>query len=158
MLEQISLVFISKSQQQHIQNHSQKHNHKIDTIFILGNPQGEENPTKLPLYKMYKKHKTRPQIGAPPSNKYIFLSPMHYTQVSVYSNEEHISSIYTLFCHLTFNLTSRPHLTKWVDFTQEDPIQYYIIFIRVLMTRLTMEALPHDSMMTNYNSMTPMKE
>ena len=31
-----------------------KHNHKIDTVFILGNPQGEENPTKLLLYKMYK--------------------------------------------------------------------------------------------------------
>ena len=32
-----------------------KHNHKIDTTFILGNPQGKENPAKLPLYKMYKR-------------------------------------------------------------------------------------------------------
>ena len=37
-----------------MRKHGNKNNHKIDTVFILGNPQGEENLTKLPLYKMYK--------------------------------------------------------------------------------------------------------
>ena len=33
--------------------------------FILGNPQGEENPTKLPLYRCIKSTKIKPQTGAP---------------------------------------------------------------------------------------------
>ena len=77
---------------------------------------------------------------------------MRYTQVSVCSNEEHNSSIYTFFVNLTFILTSRPHLTE------EDSKQYYIIFIRVLLTQLTIEALPHDSMTTKYNSNIPNEE
>ena len=77
--------------------HRQAQPHKRTQIFILGNPHGEENPTKLPLYKMYKKYKTKPQIGAPPPvDMSVSLSPMCYTQVRIYSNEEHISSIYTL--------------------------------------------------------------
>ena len=70
--------------------------HKRTQRFILGNPHGEENPTKIPLYKMYKKYKIRPQTGAPPSGRYIYIYPMSYTQMSVCSNEEQISSIYTL--------------------------------------------------------------
>ena len=42
--------------------------------FILGNPQGEENPTKLPMYKMYK---IKPQNKYSPPCWYVSLSPIH---------------------------------------------------------------------------------
>ena len=108
---------------------------KRTQIFILENPHGEEKPSKLPLYKMYKKYKTRPQIGAPPSIRYLSLSLSYAlcTSECVLKRGTHLLYLYS-FRHLTFNLTSRPHLTKQADFTQEDSIQYYIIFIRVLLT------------------------
>ena len=33
--------------------------------FILGNPLGEENPVKIPLYRCIKSKKIKPQIDAP---------------------------------------------------------------------------------------------
>ena len=63
--------------------------------FILGNPQGEENPTKLPLYKMYK-IKTPKQVILLLAGMSLSLSYVQYTSVSLCSNEEHNSSICTL--------------------------------------------------------------
>ena len=48
ILSYISLVFNPNSQQYHMQNHWKKHNYKIDTVFILWNPQGEAKPGKAP--------------------------------------------------------------------------------------------------------------
>ena len=39
-------------------------------IFILGNPLGEENPMKLPLYRCIKITKTKPKTGAPSPSIY----------------------------------------------------------------------------------------
>ena len=69
---------------------------------------------------MYKSKIQDPrQVRLPPADISLSLSPMRYTKVSVCSNEEHISSIYSIysFCHLILNLTSQTHLTKWADFT-----------------------------------------
>ena len=67
-----------------MQDHWKKHNHKIDT-FILGNPPGEENQTKLPLYRCIKSTNTKPQIGAPSPCRYVSLSLSYvlYTSVCV---------------------------------------------------------------------------
>ena len=66
--------------------------------FISGNPQGEENPTKLPLYRCIKSTKIKPQACALSPYKYVSLSLSYvlYTSECVCSNKKHTFSIYTL--------------------------------------------------------------
>ena len=64
-----------------MQNHWKKHNHKIDTVFILGNPQGDEKLTKIPLYKLYR---IKPQNMYSPPCWFVSLSPMRYSSEWVY--------------------------------------------------------------------------
>ena len=52
-------------------------------IFILGNPQGEENPAKLPLYRCIKSTKTNLNRRSFSFLVCISLCPMRYTQVCV---------------------------------------------------------------------------
>ena len=95
----ISLVFNPNSRQQNRQNQRKKHNHKIDTIFILGNPQGEENPTKIHL-QMYN---IKPQ-------KHVFssllvcisLSLMFYTSVCLCVKMMSIDPLFIHFKSLDF--------------------------------------------------------
>ena len=42
--------------------------------FILGNPLGEENLVKIPIYRCIKSTKTKPQTGAPSPCRYVSLS------------------------------------------------------------------------------------
>ena len=46
--------------------------HKRTQRFILGNPHGEENPAKLPLYKMCKK---KTKKGCPPPSVFSLSLP-----------------------------------------------------------------------------------
>ena len=64
----------------------------------MGNPLGEENPAKIPLYRCIKSTKTKPQTGAPSPCRYVSLSLSYaqYTSECVCPNEEHTTSIYTL--------------------------------------------------------------
>ena len=48
-----------------------------------------------------------------------------------------------------------PTKLKRSDSPRKTKKKYYITFIGVLLTQLTMESLPHDSMMKNYDSNTP---
>ena len=70
--------------------------------FILGNPLGEENPAKLPLYRCIKSIKTKPQTGAPSPCRYISLSPMRITQVSVCVQMRSKSLLFILYLPLDF--------------------------------------------------------
>ena len=79
-------------------NHGKKQNHKIDIVFMLGNPKGEENPKKLPLYKMYKR---QPQKQVLSSLCSVSLSPMHYSSEWVCVQ---IRTTAPLFIHI-FQLT-----------------------------------------------------
>ena len=53
--------------------------HKITQRFIPRNPHGEENPAKIPLYKMYKRQPPKQVFF---SFYYVFLSLLCATQVS----------------------------------------------------------------------------
>ena len=134
-----------------MQNHWKKHNHKIDMIFILGNPQGEENPSKLPLYKMYK---IKPQNRYSPPYWSISLSSMCSSSEWVYVIMRNTAPLFIHIMSINFypkqvgpTKLSRPTSPKQT----QNSIFNFILFMGVLLTRLTMEALPHESMMTNYN-------
>ena len=137
-----------------------KHNHtKEQSDFILGNPHGEENPTKIPLYRCIKSTKIKPQTNALPPCRYVSLSLPYalYTSECVCSNEEHTSSTLLFFTlHFFPNKSAPTNLLGQLH--PRSHKQYYIIFKRVLFTRLTMEVLPNDFMMTKYNSNIPMEE
>ena len=141
-----------------MQNRWKKHNHKIGTIFIRRNPQGEENLTKIPMYKMYK---LKPQNKYSPPCWFVSLSPMRYTSEWVHVIMRNTSPLFIHFMSTDFypkqfsptklSGTSSPRKTQ-------NSLFYFISFIRVIMTRLTMEDLPHGYMMTNYNIKIPTKE
>ena len=70
--------------------------------FILGNPLEGENPTKLPQHKMIKSTKIKPQTSALPPCRYVSLSPMRYTQVSVCVQMRNTPPLFILFLTLDF--------------------------------------------------------
>ena len=104
-----------------MQDHWKKHNHKIDS-FILGNPQGEENPAKLPLYNMYKRQSQKQVVSSFYS---LSLSLLCATQVSVSVFKWEAQPLYLYsFYQLTFTLNKSAPL----NFSKK----YFILFIRVL--------------------------
>ena len=66
----------------------------------MGNPLGEENPTKIPLYRCIKSTKIKPQTGALPPCISLSLSPMLYTQVNVCVQMRHTPPLFILFLTL----------------------------------------------------------
>ena len=68
----------------------------------MGNPQGEENPAKFPLYRCIKSTNIKPQTCAPSPCLYISLSPMCYTQVSVCVQMRNTPPLFILFLPLEF--------------------------------------------------------
>ena len=91
----------------------------------MGNPLGEEKPTKLPLYRCIKSTKIKPQTCALSPCRSLSLSPMRYTQVWVCSNDEHNSSIYTL--SVTWLLPSQVNPNKLTGPTSPRKSQNNII-------------------------------
>ena len=72
--------------------------------FILGNPLGEENPSKLPQYRWLKVQRQKPkQVLLLLAD--LSLSYVNYTSECVCPNEEHITPIYTLSSTWFFSLT-----------------------------------------------------
>ena len=74
---------------------------------------------------MYQKYKDKTPKSAPSPNRYAFLSHMRYTQLSVCSNEEHKSSIYTL--SVTWIWTEQVSPTKLTGLTSPRKTQNNII-------------------------------
>ena len=109
-----------------MQNHWKKHNHKIDTIFILGNPQGEENPTKLPLYKMYKIKKPKHVFSS--FLICISLSPMCYISEWVCILMRKKIPLFIHFKSLEFypNKLSPLNWMGWLHLGRIKTILYYI--------------------------------
>ena len=97
-------------------------------IFTLGNTQGEENPTKLPLYRCIKSAKIKPQIGALSPCRYVSLSPMRYTQVSVCVQMRNTPPLFILFLLLEFypNKSPTTNLLGPLHLGRHNTILYYI--------------------------------
>ena len=132
-------------------------NHKKNTKIYPGKPSWGRKPNKNSSIQMYQKYKYKtPNKCSFSQHIYISLSPMHYTQVCV--QMRNTTPLFILFLSLEFYPNKSAPTNLLGEFTQEDTKQYYIIFKRVLFTRLTMQVIPHDSMMTKYNSNIPMEE
>ena len=105
------------------------------TPIYPGKPSRGRKPSKTSSIQMYQKYKDKtPNKCSFSFQICLFHSPMCYTQVSVCLD-------FYLNKSAPTNLLGQLHLGRHKT--------YYTIFRRVLLTRLTMEVLPHDSMMTN---------
>ena len=117
MLRYISIVFNPNSQHwayaESLKETQSQDRHK----FILGNPQGEEDPTKLLLYRCIKRYKDKPQTRCSFSlSVCLSLSPMRYTQVCVRIKwGTHILYVYSFFHLIVFPNRSTPtKLMGWL--------------------------------------------
>ena len=108
---------------------------------------------------MYQKYKYKTPNGCSFSfHIYLSLSPMRNTQVSVCVQMRSTSVLFILYLPLDFFPNKSAPTNLLGQLHPRSHKQYYIIFKRVLFTRLTMEVLPNDFMMTKYNSNIPMEE
>ena len=126
--------------------------HKRMQRFILGNPHGGENPTKIPQYRI------RPSIvNNPKNNTNNFLSLANLPTLSLAHllvwemcpNEGGSSPIYT---HQVSDLITHkgwPVTPNKANLPRETQNNIYIMLVWVLLPWLTMDVLPHESYMKN---------
>ena len=142
-----------------MQNRWKKHNHKIDTKFITGNTKGEENTTKIPLYKMSKRQAKTSCSPLSVLSLSLSLSPMHYTSEWVCVQIRTTTPLFILVVNWPFSLdTSTPINCLGQIHLGILKTIYYIINWGTKVLTQEEDLSPHDSMMTKYNSNTLSKE